>query len=142
MATTLIARSARSRQVLAACISFCMAAVLLGSCSRDEESAVETGSLELTLDPENPVVGPSRLTLVIADPNGDPLTRAEVKIEGNMNHAGMVPVFADAVETEPGRYEAEIEFTMGGDWFLLVEAVSADGTHMSWKKDVWGVRRN
>lgn len=118
------------------------ALLLLGSCVRDEERAVDTGSLELTLDPKNPVVGPSRLTLVLADSNGEPLTNAEVKVEGNMNHAGMVPVFADAVETEPGRYAAEIEFTMGGDWFLLVEAVSSEGESMRWKKDVFGVRRN
>jgi hypothetical protein len=53
----------------------------------------------------------------------------------------MVPVFADAVEVEPGRYRAELEFTMGGDWFLLVDAETRDGRTLRWQRDVPGVAR-
>ena len=64
-----------------------------------------------------------------------------MKLEGNMNHAGMTPVFADARETEPGKYEAALEFTMGGDWFVLVNVTLADGRKLSRKVDVRGVKR-
>ena len=56
-----------------------------------------------------------------------------------MNHAGMVPVFADAVEIAPGRYRADLEFTMSGDWFILVRADLPDGRSMERKIDVPGV---
>jgi hypothetical protein len=51
----------------------------------------------------------------------------------------MVPVFAPALETAPGRYQAALEFTMGGDWFILVRAELPDGRTMERKIDVPGV---
>ena len=50
-----------------------------------------------------------------------------MELEANMNHAGMVPVFAKARETVPGRYEASLELTMGGDWFVIAHTTSATG---------------
>jgi hypothetical protein len=63
-----------------------------------------------------------------------------VRVEGNMNHAGMRPSFADLHETEPGRYTGTLRFTMGGDWFLLVQATLPDGNQVEQKIDVPGVR--
>jgi hypothetical protein len=57
-----------------------------------------------------------------------------------MNHAGMEPVFVDAKETEPGKYRADLKFTMGGDWFVLVSAALADGRKVNRKIDVPGVK--
>ena len=57
-----------------------------------------------------------------------------------MNHAGMVPVFADARETAPGRYEATLNFTMAGDWFILVQARLPDGRTVEQAIDVPGVQ--
>jgi hypothetical protein len=62
-----------------------------------------------------------------------------MQLEGNMSHAGMVPVFAQAVETEAGQYEADLEFTMAGDWFILVQADLPDGRSMEHKVDLPGV---
>jgi hypothetical protein len=73
------------------------------------------------------------------DANGLPISGAQVELEGNMNHAGMVPVFAEASEVAPGRYRAGMEFTMGGDWFILVRADLPDGRSMERKVDVPGV---
>jgi hypothetical protein len=56
-----------------------------------------------------------------------------------MSHAGMVPVLALARETTPGRYQAELELTMVGDWFMLVRADLPDGRSMERKIDVPGV---
>jgi hypothetical protein len=51
-----------------------------------------------------------------------------VRIEGNMSHAGMVPVLDSAVQEAPGRYVVDdFGFTMPGDWVLSVEATLPDG---------------
>jgi len=71
--------------------------------------------------------------------SGEPLTGAQLEVEGNMNHAGMVPVFGTAKETEPGLYEAPIEFTMGGDWFFIVSGELASGRQIESVHDVPGV---
>lgn len=44
-----------------------------------------------------------------------------------MSHPGMTPVFAEARETEAGRYRATLELSMAGDWIVLVHASLADG---------------
>ncbi len=74
-------------------------------------------------------VGDVTATLHLASDEGQPLVDAKVRVEANMNHAGMVPVFADAEPTEePGVYVANFEFTMAGDWYLAVTAQLPDGT--------------
>ena len=49
-----------------------------------------------------------------------------MSLEGNMTHPGMVPVFADAKETEPGRYQSTMELSMVGDWHVLVHVTLPD----------------
>jgi YtkA-like protein len=96
--------------------------------------------VELRLQPDPPKVGDVVATLRLTGKDGKPLQGATVKLEGNMNHAGMTPVFADAKETQPGRYEATLDLTMGGDWFVLVNATLADGRTLRRKVDVPGVK--
>lgn len=68
-----------------------------------------------------------------------PVTGARIKLEGNMSHAGMVPVFADARETEPGRYQSSMELSMAGDWFVLVHVTLPDGRKLDRQFDIKGV---
>jgi len=56
-----------------------------------------------------------------------------------MSHAGMVPVFAEAREIEPGRYRANMELTMAGDWVVSVHATLSDGTNLDQQFDIKGV---
>ena len=63
---------------------------------------------------------------------------ATINLEGNMNHAGMVPTLAQAQEVVPGQYEASLEFTMAGDWFILVQADLPDGRMMQHRVDLAG----
>ena len=72
-------------------------------------------------------VGPATVTLKLSDSGGAPIREAQVSLEGNMSHAGMRPVFGEARETEPGRYEAPLELTMGGDWVVIVNITLRDG---------------
>ena len=93
-------------------------------------------------DPAPPVVGDVDVTLKLTDAEQMALQGADVRLEGNMNHSGMKPSFADLKEIEPGQYSGTLKFTMGGDWFLLVSATTADGLVLERKVDVPGVRPN
>lgn len=96
--------------------------------------------VQLVLEPSTPQVGPAAASVTLVDGDGEPITDAEVMLEGNMNHAGMKPSFALLAQTEPGRYSGELEFTMGGDWFILVTAKTAGGAAIERKIDVPGVK--
>jgi hypothetical protein len=52
----------------------------------------------------------------------------------------MRPVFAEAQEPEPGRYRTELEFTMAGDWVVLVRLDLPDGRRIERQFDVKGVQ--
>jgi hypothetical protein len=97
-------------------------------------------SVSCRIEPHPPQTGPVRAELVLADLDGAAIAGARIALEANMHHAGMVPVFVEASELADGRYEAAFEFTMGGDWFLLVDAALADGRTLQRRIDVPGVR--
>jgi hypothetical protein len=82
------------------------------------------------LSPQSPRVGPLTITLRVTDPAGKPATGARIKLEGNMSHAGMTPVFAGASETEPGRYLSTLELSMAGDWYFVVHMTLPDGREL------------
>ena len=68
-----------------------------------------------------PKLGNTPLT-VLVERDGGPIPGAEVRVTGDMTHAGMVPVLRDTVETEPGVYRAaDFEFTMAGDWIITAD---------------------
>ena len=110
----------------------------LASCGRGAKDLSDV-AVELAIEPAPPQIGPATLTVTLRDASGQPIQGAVVELEGNMNHAGMVPVFAPAFEVGPGHYQAGLEFTMGGDWFILVRADLPDGRSMERKVDVPGV---
>jgi YtkA-like len=94
------------------------------------------------VSPSPPGVGrPATVSLKVIDfLASKPVSGARVTLEGNMTHAGMTPVFAEAKEAEPGRYNATLEFTMAGDWVVLVHAALPDGRKIERQFDVKGVR--
>jgi hypothetical protein len=122
-----------------ACFIACAALTFAAGCGR---SASETSNVEVELafDPAPPQTGDVDVRLTLAERSGSPLAGADVRLEGNMNHAGMKPSFADLVEIEPGRYAGKLDFTMGGDWFVLVTAKTRDGNRVEHKVDVPGVK--
>ena len=82
-------------------------------------------TVELSLE------GPARIGTVPVrlELSGTPAPVSRVSFTGDMTHAGMVPVIAEGVETEPGSWRAaDFAFHMGGDWFVLAEVTLEDGT--------------
>lgn len=83
-------------------------------------------SLELAGEP---AVGPAEVRVYLLGGDNEAVNGASVSITGTMTHAGMEPVFSDAVRVEDGLYRTEdFTFTMAGDWFVQAEVTLADGT--------------
>ena len=81
----------------------------------------------LILNPEPALVGPATLSVQLSDASGAPVQGAAVSLKGDMSHAGMQPVLADAAETAAGVYEARWVWTMSGDWIVTATATLPDG---------------
>ncbi len=96
-------------------------------------------SLTWTLAPTPPAVGRARLTLHATDTTGRPVRAATLRVEAHMSHPGMAPVLSTATERGDGIYEAKLQFTMRGDWILLVAGSLPDGRTVQQRIDVPGV---
>jgi hypothetical protein len=56
-----------------------------------------------------------------------------------MSHAGMSPVFAEAKELQPGRYQSVMELSMAGDWNITVHVSLSDGRKLDHEIEIKGV---
>ena len=108
---------------------FALAASASG-CTRAHSPAA-VGEVVVSVRPTPAVTGPVEVSVSIADPPGTPLAGANVTVEGNMTHPGMKPELGTAREVEPGKYIADLTFTMMGDWILFVTAELPDGRRLS-----------
>lgn len=107
------------------------------------QSAGDTPSdvdLSWEIEPNPPQVGSSTIHMVLKDSTMQPIEGAQLRLEGNMSHPGMKPVIVNAEEVEPGQYSAEMNFTMAGDWFIIVTASLNDSTEVEKQINVTGVR--
>lgn len=116
-------------------LSLLMLAFSLGACNRADDSAAAAGLL-VTLRPAAEGAQDEHLTVKIVDEDGEPVADVTVSLEGNMTHAGMVPVFTESVwdgadGAEDGLYQVPFQFTMLGDWILTVKIVQRDGELLS-----------
>jgi hypothetical protein len=85
-------------------------------------------TVTMTSEPSPPAVGPGALTFTLRDPAGQPVEGAQIAVEGNMSHAGMVPVAgAPASASTGGEYRVEMDWSMSGDWFVDVKFTLTDG---------------
>ena len=119
----------------------CAALLLCASCSPHVEP-LPFVAVEHQISPEPARVGPAAITLKLADAAGKPVTGASITVEADMSHAGMSPRFANATETDPGRYQAHLEFPMAGDWVILLHVTLPGGEKLERQFDVRGVRPN
>jgi len=90
--------------------------------------------------PQPVTVGPATITVKLSDVHGNPLPGAGMTVEGDMSHPGMSPVFADAKELPDGRYQAQLRFSMAGDWVVILHIKLPNGQTLERQVDVKGVR--
>lgn len=96
--------------------------------------------LDWEIKPDPPTVGMATMNITMRDSTNQLITDADIKLEGNMSHPGMEPVLTTAEEVTPGQYSAEIEFTMAGDWFILIESTLPDNQVVERQVNIPGVR--
>lgn len=105
--------------------------VSLTGCQRISRQAPADQAPEITatlaFDTEPAVVGPATVTVTLQDASGAPIEDATVNLKGDMTHAGMQPVLADAVGAAGGVYQAPWVWTMPGDWIVTITAALPDG---------------
>lgn len=137
-----LARRALALSLLALLLlSACAGPAASDMAASGSDTSGSTEALQITLIPAPEANAGETLTVALADANGDPITDATVALEGNMNHAGMVPVTAagatdDADGSADGHYQLPFAFTMFGDWIITVTVTQADGTTVSRNLDV------
>jgi hypothetical protein len=104
-------------------------------------SEIATSEIRVTCEvtPQPVRVGPARVSLTLTDKSGSPVNGATIRIEGHMTHPGMAPVSGGLPQIGPGQYARAFEFTMPGDWALIVQASLAGGEKLERRFDVKGV---
>jgi hypothetical protein len=83
-------------------------------------------SVEARFAPEPAHVGKENVFLTLKDSSG-PVSGAHIRVEGNMAHPGMAPVFGESKELGPGQYRAELDLGMAGSWVVLLHVRLASG---------------
>ncbi len=71
-------------------------------------------------DPKEPATGTNELDLALADLEGKPISDADVTYDVNMTTMHHSPQVVDASPSAPGRYWAQVEFSMLGPWRVVV----------------------
>jgi hypothetical protein len=120
--------------VVAVCVC-----LLAGGCRKGTDAGADF-AVKCDVTPSPPTVGPATLTLTLTGAGQIPITGATVKVEGDMSHPGMAPVFGEASEVGPGIYTAPFRFSMAGDWVITIDATLPDGTKRRTQVDIRGVR--
>lgn len=110
-------------------VLFLMLFILVGCQGSGQAGGGDNADVQIALQP---LPQEDVLVVVLSNADGTPITDATVAVEGNMNHAGMAPVLADAVADDAdgnadGHYRLPFTFTMLGDWILTVTVTQADG---------------
>jgi YtkA-like len=101
----------------------------------------EDVSVEWKLTPAPPIVGtPALGEITLRDRAHRPVHGARLQVVGLMSHPGMAPVFPAVTERGDGVYQVRLQFTMGGDWILLVTGLLPDGRKFSHQIDIANAR--
>ena len=109
-------------------------AVGLASCRQSAtptpEAAVQGVQIDVQVDPDPPAHGDAALLVTVTRADGV-LANAPVAVRGDMNHAGMRPVLANAVTDADGKANIPFTWSMGGDWIVTVTVTLPDGSEVS-----------
>ena len=95
---------------------------------------------EFQIEPMPARVGVVVVSLTLTDRASHPVTGAQIEVEADMSHAGMSPVFAQANEVRPGRYESHLSLNMAGDWVMLWHGTLANAEKLERQFDVRDIR--
>jgi hypothetical protein len=98
----------------------------LDGCARSS-AALDDITFSCQSEPVAPHLGANTFTATLAGKAGERLTGAHITLEGDMTHPGMSPVFGEAKEIAPGRYQGALDLTMRGDWTIWFHITLTNG---------------
>lgn len=91
--------------------------------------------------PQTPVrQGSQEFEIRFEGQDSNQLKEAQVTLEGNMAHPGMVPTYGRAREIAPGVFKGRLELTMAGDWRITAVARLKGGEQTEAHLDLTGVK--
>lgn len=111
-------------------VALCVWLALVQGCQRQNVPATSNLTISYEVFPLPASVGDVTITIRMKDGSNEPVAGARIKLEGNMSHAGMAPVFADAKEIGPGQYRTNMKLSMAGDWQIMVHLTLPDGREL------------
>ena len=96
----------------------CLAALLvMGVACRQQRTSV--GDIRLEISVSDRRVGETTLLVSVTDKAGNPVEApGSLVVRGDMDHAGMIPVFAESSAAADGVFTVPFEWTMSGGWIL------------------------
>ena len=98
-------------------ISCLLIFVLLLTACRQQGLSSSDISLDISINGLH--VGQSKISVSVRDKNGDSIENpGAIVLRGDMDHAGMAPVFAESSEAINGVFTLPFEWTMAGSWIL------------------------
>lgn len=86
------------------------------------QSTPSNVTIAVQVEPEAPAVGEATLIVTLKDGSGAPIDGATLKVHGDMDHAGMMPVDREVQDSTNGSYRVPFTWTMGGGWIVTVTA--------------------
>lgn len=117
-------------------------AIGVGVCCHRPPNTSRGVTVDFEINPKPVRVGPVVICFTLTDAVNHPVTGAQIEVECDMSHAGMSPVFAQANEVQPGRYESPLYLAMAGDWVILLRGTLLNGEKLERQFDVRDVRPN
>jgi hypothetical protein len=125
-----------ARALTAAVIVGMLAAA--GGCRGDAREDVR---VQWAIEPAPPVTGAGTVArITLRDARHRPVRGARLQLEAHMSHPGMTPVVAAVRERGNGVYEAHLQFSMAGDWVLVIAGELPDGGRITKSLEINGVR--
>ena len=98
---------------------FILALILIAAGCRQQQ--LSSSDVKLDVSASDLLVGEATLLVRVRDRAGKPIEKpGSITVRADMNHAGMLPVFAEAEKSLSGVFTLPFEWTMAGGW--IVEA--------------------
>jgi YtkA-like len=119
-------------------VSLLGACAILAGCQRSNQVS-DSLQIRYEIAPLPPRVGRAAITVHLADQQSVAVRGAQVSMEGNMSHPGMPPTFGQTREVEAGEYRGTLDFTMPGDWAVLMHIALPGGGKVERQINVRGV---
>jgi hypothetical protein len=113
---------------------------LLSGCWRTASSTNEIIVRWTTGPPTATAGADTRTRITLQDDQQRPVHGARLQLEAHMSHPGMAPVVRRLTEGDAGIYEADVQFSMAGEWVLVVTGTLADGRRITRRLPVASVR--